>query len=86
METNSKENINNRRDTEQMQMDNESEEDTKTPTETTKQLLKIQKERAKLRIKNLLIKHIDFGNDIQMLKDWRQGRSRESGEKVHGDK
>ena len=36
-------------DTEQLQMENESEADTMTPAQTTKQLTKLQKESAKLR-------------------------------------
>ena len=55
METKSKENIKKSKttaeDTEQLQMESESEEDTKTPAQTTKQLLKLKKERAILRRK-----------------------------------
>ena len=47
-------------DTEQLQMENGSEEATKSPAQTTKQLLKLlklQKERAKLRRKITRIKN-----------------------------
>ena len=55
MMTKSKENIKKPKttavDTEQLQMENESEEATKPPAQTTKQLLKLQNERAKQRRK-----------------------------------
>ena len=58
-------------------MENESEEYIETPAQIMKQLLKLQKERTKLRrkiprSKNLLIKHIDFGSGLGMLKDYKE--------------
>ena len=52
-------------------MPNETEEINKTPAQTTKQLLKLHKESAKLR-RNITRIKVYIENDIQMLKVYKE--------------